>query len=146
MAEAKRLLAEAEGDFTRDRAEVVKAEQLVSALSTPGADEGWIRSQLKSLLGIEEARKIAVREAAHAQLAEAQAKVNALGAAQAVAVKVPVEGDDLLSRGNSYTSNLLASGAPPDQLAAAFDAMDKAFAGDTAALEATLAANGGDQC
>jgi hypothetical protein len=141
-AEAKRLLQEAESDYSIDKADVVKAEQLVKALSTPGADEGWIRSQLKSLLGVEEARKLAIREAATAELAAAQAKVNALGSAQQVAVRVPVEGDDLLSKGNSYTANLMASGAPPEQLAAAFDAMDKAFAGDTAALEATLAANG----
>lgn len=147
LIEAQRLLAEAENDFTRDRAEVVKAEQLVAALSTVNADEGWIRSQLRSLLGVEEARKLAVREAAHAELTAAQSKVNALGAAQQVAVRVPVEGgDDLLSRGNSYTSNLLAAGAPPEQLAAAFAAMDSAFAGDTAALVATLEANeGSDQ-
>ncbi|MBA4104468.1 MAG: hypothetical protein C0485_01830 [Pirellula sp.] len=143
LIEAKRLLAEAENDFTRDRSEVVKAEQLVAALSIVGADEGWIRSQLKSLLAVEEARKLAVRETATAELAAAQAKVDALGSAQTVTVRVPVEGDDLLSKGNSYTSNLLASGAPPEQLAAAFAAMDAAFLGDTAALEATLEANGG---
>lgn len=144
LVEAKRLLAEAENDFTRDRAEVVKAEQLVAALSTVNADEGWIRSQLRTLLGVESQRIENARAAAGAALAEAQAKVNALGSAQQVAVRVPVDGDDLLSKGNSYTANLMSAGAPPEQLAAAFDAMDKAFAGDMGPLTATLEANGGE--
>lgn len=146
LIEAKRLLEEAENDYTRDRAEVVKAEQLIAAMSTPGADEAWIRSQLKTLLGVEGQRIAAARESATAQLAEAQSKVNALASAQRVVVRVPVPAEGtLLERGNTYTASLMSAGADHAQLDAAFKAMDAAFAGDMSQLAATLAANEGSE-
>lgn len=142
LVQAKRLLAEAESDFSRDRAELVAAEHLVKALETPGASETFIKGELKRLLGIEGQRIATARESAAAELAAALGKVEQLAASQRVAVKVPVkESNSLIEMGNDYVSNLMAANAAHDQIDAAFDAMNKAFEGDMGPLQATLAAN-----
>jgi hypothetical protein len=142
MAEAKRLLAEAESDFTRDRAELAAAENLVKCLNTPGACEKHIQNELKRLLAIEGERIATARESATAELAAAQSKVDALAASQRVSVRVPVkESNSILGQGSEFISNLLAANAPHSQLDAAFEAQNAALNGDCSMLQAMLAAN-----
>lgn len=145
MIEAKRMLEQAENDFTRDRSEVVAAEQLIKALSTPGADEGFIRTRLHSLLGVEEARIATAKQAANEVLAEAQSKVKALEFSQRVttADRVPVAGGNLLQRGSSLIDNHMAAGSPFEVIDALLEAQTAALHGNTSLMEAALQANEG---
>lgn len=147
-AEVSRLLEAAAEDVTIDRSEVVAFENLNRCLSTPGACEAHISSELRRLLGVEASRIAAKKQAAADELAAAQSKVAALEVSQRAtsSVKVPVEGANLLERGHSLIANLMAAGAPFEAVDAALEAQNEAICGSTDKLVAVLAANGGDQC
>ena len=141
IKEAKRILAECEDDFTRDRSEQVAAEKLLKCLNTPGADTTHIQTELRKLLGVEATRIATAQQSAVAELTSAQAKVSQLQATQRATVKVPVEGATLVERGSSLVTNLMAAEASHQQIDDAFAAVNALHDGDPAPLESLLAAN-----
>jgi hypothetical protein len=141
LAEAKRLLAAAEDDPTIDQRDVVLATQVITSFQTVGADLTAVNAMLRNLRGFEADRNTARQIAANDQLNVALAKVQALADVTPQSIKVPVSGESLGERGNSYIANLMSGNAPFGQVDAAFEAVNAFHAGNPEPLKAALAVN-----
>jgi hypothetical protein len=142
LAEARRLLDAAENDFNIDERDRVLAMQVVESFQTPGADLTKVNAMLRSLRGFEADRITAKQIAAADKMKEALAAVAAVEVSAKPSIRVPVAGESLGDRGSSLVSNLMAADAPYEQIDNVFSALDAFHKGDSAPLQAALAANG----